>query len=576
MPQPRPSSMPEHNNTLDHRRRCLNCAYKLFPMNEEYDFLRQHGSIHFLAHGTMCMSYAKYFDMPMKPLQELVRRPPGNELADNVKIARRFFTLAIFLQSLPRSKISMMRSGLGNWRSSMHAAFEIAVSLVTSKSHYLKSLESVELLMMESMFLNNAGKLRQAWFANRKAISAAQMLGVQSGKTSKNMVRDLKTLERIEPRYMWVRLMATDRYLSIILGLPQASNDELPLQWDEKDKVSGLDDLERAHVRAACTVLDSGRFVRHEQDLSMSIDQLLSGAEDCMPSEWWSAPANVNALANPDIKGLKETLRINSIFAHHHLVLQTHLPHVLQEGAKYDCSKLIVANAGRTILDLYFTTHRGEDGPGFCRGVDYVAYIASAALGMVQIEASRHELQAPVDAPPTSLASIKHQRMTDWGRVRRFYQLMSNIEEDTIARHIKESLAPFLRLQRQCRDQLLVAKKDESGEDENEESSSARGTPRDIVACVHACGGLRITLPPIGMITIVREEKAKQMQRRVSAGQPEQPLETIMQHIDEIVCNTANVAGVELEAEHWGLDGVDFAFFDSLGTDWTVPIIAEA
>jgi hypothetical protein len=78
--------------------------------------------------------------------------------------------------------------------------------------------------MIESMYWNNAGKFQRAWQINRRAMTVAQMLGLHISTSSPSMILD-DTKERIEPGYMWFRLVLTDRYLSLMIGFPQSSNE---------------------------------------------------------------------------------------------------------------------------------------------------------------------------------------------------------------------------------------------------------------------------------------------------------------------------------------------------------------
>lgn len=107
-----------------------------------------------------------------------------------------------------------------DYRTTMSLVVKTASRLVTSNDELLDTLEGIECLMIESMYHNNAGHLRRAWLINRRAMAFAQLMGLHTGDCRSTKILKKDTRSRIGPEYMWFRIVASDRYLSLMLGLP--------------------------------------------------------------------------------------------------------------------------------------------------------------------------------------------------------------------------------------------------------------------------------------------------------------------------------------------------------------------
>jgi hypothetical protein len=144
--------------------------------------------------------------------------------AHPVLIARKFLTLASYLQSLsPTSTRRLDNSGV-NHHAIMSSAVQTVRSRVTCNEELLQSIEGIECLMIESMYQNNAGNLRSAWHSIRRAMLIAQMMGLhRTNKPDSVTVLETETQVRVDPEYLWFRLMRMNRYLSLMLGMLQGT-----------------------------------------------------------------------------------------------------------------------------------------------------------------------------------------------------------------------------------------------------------------------------------------------------------------------------------------------------------------
>lgn len=412
-----------------------------------------------LFHGVTCMPYSDFISNDLPSLQDVLQPPlPGSH---PVLIARRLLMLAVFLQSVSflssESQVTMSR------------VVETA-NRVTSNDDLASSLEGIECIMMESMFRNNAGSLRSAWIANRRAMTIAQVMGLHryrnavpvssdqdwsSGPLPKTI--DAETRNRIEPRSMWFRLVATDRYLSLILGLPQESQQDpysIRLESKEPKEHALLDSLERLEIVAAGLILQRNSTNIHNLEATLKVDKLLQEAAASTPAQWW-LPPEPSSITGNGMGAFRETLRLMYQLIHFHLLVQLHLPYILltSNDRKYDYSKTTAINASREILSRlvpYFNTN--SNCSSYCRGVDFLIFIASMTLCLAHIKGHCQRQTSIVtnDAATSVFQFLVHQRPQDIGFIERILESMEHkttSDDNPITQTITNSLRQLVAIE---------------------------------------------------------------------------------------------------------------------------------
>ena len=513
----------------DDHERLLRAIYRDWPSQQDIAvLLGAPVSMVALTHGTICSPYAKLLSEPaMSPRDVLCRPDPGQHI---VLIAKRCLMLATLLQGLPADAMESLTKMIQRPDTISRALFSAATRFVTSNDELLRSLEGIECLMLESMYHNNAGELKCAWLVNRRAVAMAQMLGVHTGNKNRRMVLVEDTWDRIDLSCMWRRLIATDRYLSLMLGLPQASEGTLS---DDVD-ATGLDRMEQLQIQAGGLLLSAqtGSY-----DDAMKVDSLLLQSASCMLPSWWADPPNFAAMARNSIQSLQETFRVMMQFTHYHLLIRCHLPFLLRQppdgmSTSYDYSELTAANASRSVLDLYIAFRSGNHGLTYCRGIDYIAFVACVALCLLHIEV-KHLVQVS-ETCSQALQSLKHQELCGRGRCERVLRIMEDMStlcKDVIAGHIAKILKALLH-----HDQVGMHAdvKDDANHDSAED---------EVFNVMASHGSLRIRIPHLDALQV--DGKAVQGDIRDSS-------------IDTLSLTSYSA-----------LDGVDLAFFNDIGIDWS-------
>jgi hypothetical protein len=181
-----------------------------------------------------------------------------------------------------------------------------------------------------------------------------------------------------------------DHYLSLMVGLPQtAPEGRLAIPADLSD-LDPQDRLERLH----CAV--SGRIVQRNDaeinglSITCEADKLLQTAAAEMPPQWWLPPT-----FSEDSNLVADTIRLMIQFTHHHhLLARLHLPYMLRSSAStdhnHDRSRAIAVNASRELLSRYVLFHSGNPVDYYCRGCDFLAFVATTIMCLAHINTNTH------------------------------------------------------------------------------------------------------------------------------------------------------------------------------------------
>ncbi|PKS05196.1 hypothetical protein jhhlp_008564 [Lomentospora prolificans] len=325
--------------------------------------------------------------------------------------------------------------------------------LVTSNDELVASLEGIECMMIESMYFNNEGSLRKAWLINRKAMTVAQMIGLDKGAKSGALTIEPETHDRIHPDYMWFRLILSDRYLSLMLGLPQGTL-ENGLGNLAEETGDPMERMERMMSVVSGHILRQSSTQKMDVGETMKIDQMLQEAAALMPPQWWLMGTGCTArLKGSQEESFDEAIRVANQFAYYHLLVQLHLPYVMRvPSGDMDYSyysKVVAANASRALLERFISFRKLGSSSAYCRGIDFIAFIASITLCLSHVEARRQRSVESVKGYNSAFQSMHHQRPVDRGLLECFLEIVDKGtgSHDAIANKISDILKPLLAIE---------------------------------------------------------------------------------------------------------------------------------
>ena len=353
-----------------------------------------------------------------------------------VLIARALLILATFLQGIPSSSKSHFQDLKVNPHEIMVRAAKTAHGEVIVDDDLVASLEGVECIMLEGLYENYRGNLRGAWFAARRGIMVAQMLSLDQGIEPFSVAGAF-----IEPEEVWFRLVQFDRYLSLILGLPQSSPQEILGKIKAPELCSPLERMHRLCSVAGGRLIQRDFSHMYDPDTTEEIDSLLQDASNTMPALWWVMPSLAACYSHDET--LSETLRFGNHLMYYHLQLLLHFPYLLlpRSYRESDYNRTTAITASRAILSR-LSAFRGIRSAGYyCPGIDFIIFVASAALCLTHI----HD-QA---ASERKMHFLEHQRQSDRGMLEQSLAIMRELVrvDDAVATIVATLLERLLAIE---------------------------------------------------------------------------------------------------------------------------------
>ncbi|EEU38341.1 uncharacterized protein NECHADRAFT_34482 [Fusarium vanettenii 77-13-4] len=368
----------------------------------------------------------------------LLQLPPSG--SHPTLVARKLLILATFLQGMPSSSTQHLDNPSTKYYGLMSRLVKTAHNLVTCNDELVTSLEGLECILLEALFENYSGNLRRSWLAARRAVAIAQMMGLNRGVEPSSLDG-----ASVKPDDMWSLLIQFDRYLCLMLGLPQSSFDD---SYAEAEALDSCIPWERMH--RLCTVA-CGRILRRnfsdmcDKKSVEEIGKILQEASTTMPAQYWVAPTIPTAAGH--MERIRETLRFNDHFMYYHLLLQVHLPFLLRSGVEpgYEYNRMTAVTASREILCRFAPFREFRSASYYCRGVDLLVFTSSAALCLAHITDQRNR-----DSENAGFHFLAHQRLSDRGVLEQILGYMQEVvhqNDDPIAKRVVTLLRHLLAIE---------------------------------------------------------------------------------------------------------------------------------
>jgi hypothetical protein len=433
------------------------------------------------------LPYQRLFSGNMQSASELSRTPKPTD--HPVLLARTLLYLAHGIQNLHPSTFDLNSLSLGcSTTTAMTRYLHTASRLVTSNEVLIESLEGLECLILEAVFHINVGNLRRAWITFRRAIGLAQLMGLHAGQTSGFAVLDPRSQSL--PAMMWYRIVGQDRYLSLVLGLPPGTAEDLSFASQAQmpgDCATGQ--LERQHYdimgRMAGRSAMSGRKI--DQDFTRNVDLALQKAAQCVDASWWLVPRASHAtqsIGMDNERSLEDVGRILVQINHYNLLVTLHLPSVLSSYGTHadDYGPTTCLNSSRELLSRYIRLRCIRVAPFCCRMIDFSAF--TACLALLSAHIARHQRVSD------RMDSLAHQHLSDRATVEETITLLpeaSKVDTDT---GLLQQAAAIL----ECLSVIEANAAARSNANLTVESTTSDGSS--------SCRSVRVKVPFIGPVTI--------------------------------------------------------------------------
>lgn len=450
-----------------------------------------------------------------------------------VLIAKHMLLLAIFLQNLPPDIHKQIKGLSESPRAMMERLVDLAASLVTTNDKLLGSIEGLECIMIESVYQTNIGNLRRSWVSGRRAMSIAQLMGLnRSDNQAQFKVLDPK--KKYNPQLMWFRIVFLDRYLCLMLGVSQGCVDRSMASETLLANDTPMGRLERIHCVIASQILERNESSPSSRDLTLTrtLDLELQKAARSLPSKWWLAP---NLASSFDSQALFwNTKQMFAQVLHYSLLNQLHLPYMLRPtSAEYrdEYSRITCANASRELLSR-FNALRSFNGVAYsCRTVDFLALMAAITLLLAHLDSSPSETKR-------LLAQQYHSDRAMIERVQENMEEVNRLNSDALSAQSADLLRRLLTIEVETADGGFSSAGLVSVE---EAGTQTVISDNDIVVSVH--------IPYFGIIKIAREGVSKEITRpqaTVSKGRMPQSQQVLDGSQSKVLHDEPNIHSSEL------------------------------
>ncbi|KAB5571769.1 hypothetical protein GE09DRAFT_1096793 [Coniochaeta sp. 2T2.1] len=301
-------------------------------------------------------------------------------------LARRLVQLAICMQQLApsfnRGELNLKHS----LSKTMARITSTVQALVTSNDEVIGTAEGLQTLALQGIWHSNAGNLRKAWLSNRKALSLAQLMGIDRPSPSPSRAfkyadHTANPNQHATAAGVYYRIVYCDRFISLLLGLPIGTYDTSFATDEAMANDDAVERLNKAHTLISARIVDrNADKTSQAYTLTQQIDFELESAGNAIPPSWWAEPS-LDPFASP-IK-LSEMVCVFIHQIHHFdLLILLHLPYMLRDPAesRYEYSRVTCVRASREVLKRFVSFRTIINSAFSCRHVDYSALIAAMTL----------------------------------------------------------------------------------------------------------------------------------------------------------------------------------------------------
>lgn len=489
----------EANNTLDH-------LLAAFPAEEDAKILLEESSRTLLC--TTLVNIQPHSKLTLDTLSQpfpVIKLPGPNP--HPVDLAKCMLIFAITLQ-IPVSENFMSQiSEPPNLLSDRMVA--AVTTWVTTKEEMHGTLEGLICIMLEGVYKVNCGNLRQAWATYRRAMTVAQMMGLHRSPIQK--IRRIDPDLVADPEFMWFRIVYMDRYLSLLLGLPQgtsAKNFDAPLVLQHEPP---LGKFERQLTALASYILERNEKGT-EIETTKYIDSELLKVSKSMPSSFWR-PVYFHNIEPGSAENLLEVTRLSAQVYFYGLMLQLHLPYMMSlagDNSEHQYSKMTCVNAGREIITR-FIAHRSFRPISSCsRPVDFFTLLAAMTLILAHLDIHHQRSHGP------NINLLAYQRLSDIAMLEQALERMDVINgvcKDVVMEQSAKLIRRLLRIESDVAAGIDYSTKTVtgSGSQNMQENRGKEGEE------------LCLDIPHLGIIKIARRRRASQEQG--SSSNPESRLQ---------------------------------------------------
>jgi hypothetical protein len=371
-----------------------------------------------------------------------------------------------------------------------------AIRTVVTNDSLLGSLEGLENIILEAFYHTDSGDIRQAWITLRRAVMAAQLLGLHRSGHYRYKVIDSRN--NIDPQTIWSSIVYMERVASLLSGLPTSTADIVLTRQETQNDISNGSGLLTNLGNVAGKILERNQIEVPQQalDLTNQIDEELLRISATLPPPFWR-PAEFSGLTPDSLDTFDEIRRVFDHSSYYTLIIQLHMPHMLcpSHSTQRMYSKMACVNASREILTRQIALRTFNPVTACCRMNDFMALIAGMTLMLAHATSHCDEAAGNI---------LAHQRLGDRAMVQRALEcitFISELQEDQLAVRCASLLKDLLIIEEGA------ARKQDQGVNRSRERPENNEDTRDmLITRAPFFGSMKISRGGIVVVAPLRAE----------------------------------------------------------------------
>ncbi|KAH8780130.1 c6 zinc finger domain-containing protein [Diaporthe sp. PMI_573] len=549
------------------------------PCPQDIQLLRKASARHpVLSTIHITTSYATLRRDGIQPTDGVLPEPPL-VTSKPVLIAKYLLQVAVFLQEMQSVTYPELSCLSEPAAALMERCANTAISLVTRQDELLGSIESLEGVILESVYQCNCGRLRLSWMAVQRAMRLAQAMGLHlaGGITHQREALHLPEPSgtRVELPNLWFRIVNYDLQLSRMLGLPpgaaNATRNDAPAPFDTAVETPEgyLEQVYRHVMVLALAHRSSADQSPPDVKATQALDQELQRAANSVPSRWWLPPNLAESSKSPP-KLFWDMRRLIVQMLHHDLRAQLNVPHMLAKGGEIDrqrseMARIACVHSSREVLSRFILLRDFNRTASSCRFANFLGLMAAITLVLAHLGGNcRHshsqeqdELSSQVDSLLSYQAPSDRAMMEQALETMRF---MSSSSGDALCARSADILNRLLEIEASSNLSIHPGNAYVSVHGQSDNGQSATGASASAPE-----EGERIFIPYFGVMRIVRPndndaaacESSTTMAfdggAGTSPGSP--PAYDAVNLVDPVL--------LDLRDENWMSQSIDMTFLDA-------------
>ncbi|KAF2865118.1 hypothetical protein BDV95DRAFT_587358 [Massariosphaeria phaeospora] len=554
------------------------------PCQQDIQLLRKASARHpVLSTVHITTSYATLRRDGLQPTDGVLPEPPL-VTSEPVLMARYMLQLAIFLQEMQSTTYPELTCLVEPAAVLTERCANTAINLVTRQDDLLGSIESLEGVILESVYQGNSGRLRLSWLAVQRAMLLAQTVGLHlAGGSGGSHPRD--TLHFLDPNitradlpHLWFRIVHYDLQLSRMLGLPPGAAD-VTKNNNNKDKGTpsphdmtvetpeGYLEQVYRHVMILALAQRSSGPSPPAVKATQALDQELQRAANGVPSHWW-LPPNLAESSNTPLKLFWDTRRLIIQMLHHDLRTQLNVPYMLARGEadrqRSEMARIACVHSSREVLSRFILLRDSNPTTSSCRFPSFLGIMAAITLVLAHLGGGRRPHPHDQDAISSQVDSLlSHQAPSDRAMMEQALETMRSVSHasgDALSAQSAHVLHRLLDME--ARNKLYMAEGSAYVSVHTQSDNQAATTATSTSAPEE---GERIFIPYFGVMRIVRpndNDGAPEM-TATTAFDTGAVMESGYSHTYDAV-DLVDPLLLDLRDEHWMSQSIDMTFLDAL------------